>query len=72
MGVVWVRVEAWSGGEERGGGGGGKGRGAGKGGGGGAETRSAKVIAEEDVMSVVYWDRMKAGSEDDRFSSRTG
>lgn len=69
MGVVWVRVEAWSGGEERGGGG--KGREAGKGG-GGAETRSAKVIAEEDVMSVVYWDRMKAGSEDDRFSSRTG
>jgi len=53
------------------GGGGGKGRGAGKGG-GGAETRSPKVIAEEDVMSVVYWDRMKAGSEDDRFSSRTG
>jgi len=45
---------------------------AGKRGGGGAETRSAKVIAEEDVMSVVYWDRMKAGSEDDRFSSRTG
>jgi len=70
VGVVWVRVEAWSGGEERGGGGG-KGREAGKGG-GGAETRSAKVIAEEDVMSVVYWDRMKAGSEDDRFSSRTG
>jgi len=68
VGVVWVRVEAWSGGEERGGG---KGREAGKGG-GGAETRSAKVIAEEDVMSVVYWDRMKAGSEDDRFSSRTG
>lgn len=67
MGVVWVRVEAWSGGEERGGEGG-----QGKGGGGGAETRSAKVIAEEDVMSVVYWDRMKAGSEDDRFSSRTG
>ncbi len=67
MGVVWVRVEAWSGGEERGG--------EGKGGrerGGGEETRSAKVIAEEDVMSVVYWDRMKAGSEDDRFSSRTG
>jgi len=51
---------------------GGEGKGGRERGGGGAETRSAKVIAEEDVMSVVYWDRMKAGSEDDRFSSRTG